>query len=165
MRNALAAHTTPPHGSSSLCSCCLSHRSACPAATQARDKAEAIANREDINNSSKMREIEKLYAGARAAGKGRKGAKGGKDKKGRDSKRKGPPLDKRMLADQRGVRKKDMKKRGGKAGGKGGKGGGGKGGAGKGGGGKGGAKGKAGGAGGGRAGGKAGGKGGGRGKR
>lgn len=50
--------------------------------------------------ASRMREIEKLYAKARAGGGAKKGGKGG-----RDGKRKGPPLDKRMKADKRGLAK------------------------------------------------------------
>lgn len=95
----------------------------------ARAKATSVAAQEDVPMASRMREIQKLYAKARAAGKGR-GGKGGKD-----SKRRGPPLDKRMLADKRGQDKRGRKggskgkgrggkaMRGGKAGGSRGKGG------------------------------------------
>lgn len=76
----------------------------------ARQKATTIAAQEDVPMASKMREIEKLYAKARAAGGGKKGGKKG----GKDGKRKGPPLDRRMLADKRGDKK--AAKRGGKKG-------------------------------------------------
>lgn len=46
--------------------------------------------------NSKMREIERVYARARAGGKKGKG-KDGKGKDGKKGKGKGPPLDKRML--------------------------------------------------------------------
>ena len=64
---------------------------------------------DDVPASSKIREIEKLYARARAAGK--KDSKGGKGKKG--GPRKGPPLDKRMKMDKRGMQKA-MRSKGGK---------------------------------------------------
>jgi hypothetical protein len=88
----------------------------------ARQKATSIAAQEDVPMASKMREIEKLYAKARAAGgKGKKGKGGGKD-----GKRRGPPLDKRMLKDKRGQAKAGGKRGGGGKKGRGGSGGGGK---------------------------------------
>lgn len=67
----------------------------------ARSKAEAISGNEDMAAGSKAREIEKLYAKARASGKG-------KDKKGKPSrsaqyKNKGKPLDPRLRKDKRQV--------------------------------------------------------------
>ncbi len=67
----------------------------------ARQKAEAIAGQDDVPASSKLREIEKVMAKARATGKGRKGGKAG-----RGAKRKGPRLDPRMRADKRQVNSK-----------------------------------------------------------
>ncbi|KAI8471074.1 MAG: adoMet-dependent rRNA methyltransferase spb1 [Monoraphidium minutum] len=102
----------------------------------ARQKANSIASQEDVPMASKMREIEKLYAKARAGGGAKKGKK--------DGKRKGPPLDKRMLKDRRGAKKAERRGGGGGKKGKGGAGGGG------GGGGRGKGKGRAGGGGGGK---------------
>ncbi|GAB4820618.1 hypothetical protein N2152v2_007664 [Parachlorella kessleri] len=71
--------------------------------TQARQKAEAIANQEDVPMKSKMREIEKLYAQARGSGKkeGKKLSRRGAEQ----AQRKGPALDKRMRKDKRGADK------------------------------------------------------------
>jgi AdoMet-dependent rRNA methyltransferase SPB1 len=67
---------------------------------QARQKAEAIANQEDVPMKSKMREIEKLYAQAKS---GRKSGKGKKKPSRNDQyKKKGPRLDARMRKDRRG---------------------------------------------------------------
>lgn len=66
----------------------------------ARQKAEAIAGQDDVPAASKMREIERVMAKARATG-GK-----GKKKGGRNSKRKGPPLDSRLRADKRQVNAK-----------------------------------------------------------
>ena len=101
--------------------------------TQARQKAEAVANQEDVPMKAKMREIEKLYAQARNDSK-----KGGVKKKGGGGradqyKSKGPPLDARMRKDKRGMDAADRRNKAkGRGGGKGkasrgGKGGGGKG--------------------------------------
>ena len=75
---------------------------------QARNKAESIVDNEDMSVSSKAREIGKLYAKAQAAGRDRKKRSGGKDDKKKMSRsarekaqRKGPPLDRRLLADKR----------------------------------------------------------------
>lgn len=65
----------------------------------ARQKAEAIAGQEDVPAASKMREIERVMAKARATG-------GKGKKKGRNAKRKGPPLDPRLRADKRQVHAK-----------------------------------------------------------
>lgn len=65
---------------------------------KARQKAESIAAQEDVSAAAKMREIEKLYSQARQG----KGAKKTRGRDGRDGKRKGPPLDKRMKKDKRG---------------------------------------------------------------
>lgn len=99
--------------------------------TQARQKAESIANQEDVPMKAKMREIEKLYAKARATGSKSK-KPGGGSRSDQYKKKKGPPLDARMRKDKRGmdaaVRRNKAKGRappkGAKAGGgKGGKGG------------------------------------------
>ena len=100
--------------------------------TQARQKAESIANQEDVPMKAKMREIEKLYARARASGNKSK-KPGGGSRSDQYKKKKGPPLDARLRKDKRGmdaaVRRNKAKgrapPRGAKAaaGGKGGKGG------------------------------------------
>lgn len=72
---------------------------------QARQRAESIANQEDVPTNSKMREIQKVYAKARASGSKSKGKK-----------RKGPPLDRRMKKELRATKriaKRDGKKIGG----------------------------------------------------
>lgn len=67
----------------------------------AKSKAEAVVGQEDLSERGKAREIEKLYAKARA-GKGAKKAKPTRVQKRHGSK--GPPLDGRMRADKRQVR-------------------------------------------------------------
>lgn len=88
--------------------------------SQARQKAEAIAGQEDMPMSAKLKEIEKLYAKARSGGSGGGGKKGKSKKNGRGDrgKRKGPPLDRRMKKDKRGmeVAAKRLKKKSGKRG-------------------------------------------------
>lgn len=77
--------------------------------TQARQKAEAVANQQDVPASAKMREIEKIY----------KQAKFGSSKKKKPSrsdqyKRKGPALDARLRSDRRGLKaaeKRNKKRR------------------------------------------------------
>lgn len=77
--------------------------------TQARQKAETIANQQDVPAKAKMREIEKIY----------KQAKFGSNKKKKPSrsdqyKRKGPALDARLRSDRRGLKaaeKRNNKKR------------------------------------------------------
>jgi hypothetical protein len=72
--------------------------------TAARAKAEAVMGSGDLSERGKAREVDKLYAQARAG----KGAKGNKSKKpSRSASRHakpGKPLDGRMLADKRQVR-------------------------------------------------------------
>ncbi|WIA36773.1 hypothetical protein OEZ86_008035 [Tetradesmus obliquus] len=81
----------------------------------ARAKATSVAAQEDVPMASKMKEIENIYAKARAMnGPGKKGGKGG-GKRGGD-KRKGPALDKRMKADKRGMKKAEKAKKGGRKG-------------------------------------------------
>ena len=87
--------------------------------TQARQKAESIANQDDVPMKAKMREIEKLYAQARSGGKKKKGG-GGRNEQ---YKKKGPPLDARLRKDKRGMDAAARRNKG--KGGKGGKGGGG----------------------------------------
>jgi AdoMet-dependent rRNA methyltransferase SPB1 len=92
----------------------------------ARAKANQVAAQEDVPMGARLREVEKLYAKARAeGGKGGKGGKAGGKGGGGGKRGRGPPLDKRMLADKRG-RGASAGRGGGKGGGKGGKGGGGK---------------------------------------
>lgn len=66
----------------------------------AKSKAEAVVGQEDLSERGKAREIEKLYAKARAG----KGAKKGKPTRAQKRHAKGPPLDGRMRADKRQVR-------------------------------------------------------------
>ncbi|PSC71474.1 rRNA methyltransferase [Micractinium conductrix] len=68
--------------------------------TQARQKAEAVSNQEDVPLKQKMREIEKIYNQAKA-GKGKKGklSRTGEYKQ----QKKGPKLDARMRKDRRGL--------------------------------------------------------------
>ena len=67
---------------------------------KARLKSEAIVGQEDIPMRSRMKEVEKVYAKARAAGAGK-----GKKKQTRSGKetatRKARPLDRRMMSDKR----------------------------------------------------------------
>jgi AdoMet-dependent rRNA methyltransferase SPB1 len=98
--------------------------------TQARQKAESIANQEDVPMKAKMREIEKVYSQARASGKGRRGGKDkgkGKPSRGDEHRKRGPPVDARLRSDKRGLdraaaRGKGKGKRGGGGGGGRGKG-------------------------------------------
>ncbi len=75
---------------------------------KARQKSEAIVNQEDVPMRSRMKEVEKVYAKARAAGKG-----SGKKKQTRSAKeassRKGRPLDRRMMSDKRELNSKRKK--------------------------------------------------------
>ncbi|KAK9814670.1 hypothetical protein WJX72_009544 [[Myrmecia] bisecta] len=71
----------------------------------ARHKAEGIAAQDDVPTAAKTREIEKLYAKARATGKGKK-AKPTRA----DQYKKKRPLDRRMLSDKREVKGKAKKK-------------------------------------------------------
>ncbi|CAL8471869.1 g11411 [Coccomyxa elongata] len=72
--------------------------------TAARAKAEAVVGQEDLSERGKAREIEKLYAKARAG----KGAKKGKPSRSaqRANQTKGKPLDGRLRADKRQVNSK-----------------------------------------------------------
>ena len=75
---------------------------------KARQKSEAIVGQEDVPLRSRMKEVEKIYAKARAAGKG-----AGKKKQTRSAKqassRKGRPLDRRMMSDKRETHSKSKK--------------------------------------------------------
>ena len=73
-----------------------------PPPPQARQKAEAVANQEDVPLKQKMREIEKLYNQARA-GKGAKKKGGGSRSEKFKAQKKGPRLDARMRKDRRGT--------------------------------------------------------------
>jgi len=66
----------------------------------AKSKAEAVVGQEDLSERGKAREIEKLYAKARAG----KGAKKAKPTRVQKRHAKGPPLDGRMRADKRQVK-------------------------------------------------------------
>ncbi|KXZ53085.1 hypothetical protein GPECTOR_8g77 [Gonium pectorale] len=75
---------------------------------QAKHKANAVADQEDVPMKSKIREIEKIYAKARSSAK-----KGKKGKKG--ERRGGPPLDNRLKKDKKSMmraKQKQMKKKG-----------------------------------------------------
>ena len=73
----------------------------------ARAKAEAISGQEDLPMGSKMKEIQKLMAKAKASGKG----KGSKKKATRsDQYKKTKPMDRRMFSDKRAVNFKAKKK-------------------------------------------------------
>ncbi|KAG2453439.1 hypothetical protein HYH02_001662 [Chlamydomonas schloesseri] len=73
---------------------------------QAKQKANAVADQEDVPMKSKMREIEKIYAKAHSSAK-RKSRKG----------RKGPPLDKRLKKDKKSIKRAEQKaKKGGRKG-------------------------------------------------
>ncbi|KAL0044666.1 hypothetical protein WJX82_004707 [Trebouxia sp. C0006] len=72
----------------------------------ARAKAEAISGQEDLPMGSKMKEIQKLMAKARASGKG----KGKKKATRSDQYKKTKPLDRRMMSDKRAINHKAKKK-------------------------------------------------------
>ncbi|PNW75509.1 hypothetical protein CHLRE_12g529500v5 [Chlamydomonas reinhardtii] len=73
---------------------------------QAKQKANVVADQEDVPMKSKMREIEKIYAKAHSSAK-RKSKKG----------RKGPPLDKRLKKDKKSIKRAEQKmKKGGRKG-------------------------------------------------
>ena len=72
----------------------------------ARAKAEAISGQEDLPMGSKMKEIQKLMAKARASGKGNTKRKATRS----DQYKKGKPLDRRMFSDKRAVNFKAKKK-------------------------------------------------------
>ncbi len=61
-------------------------------------------------NNSKMREIAKLYAKARATGAGK--GKDGKSKGGKGGKSRGPPLDRRMKKDKKSMKRAELKAKG-----------------------------------------------------
>ena len=98
---------------------------------QARKRASTIMDQDDVPDVSKAREIEKIYAKARTAARGkRKEIKHVVARKFHKGNAGGPSVDKRMLADRRGALKAKGGgvKKGGRGGGKGGRGGGGRGG-------------------------------------
>ena len=70
----------------------------------ARAKAEAISGQEDLPMDSKMKEIQKLMAKAKASGKGKKKATRA------DQYKKSKPLDRRMMSDKRAINHKAKKK-------------------------------------------------------
>lgn len=72
----------------------------------ARAKAEAISGQEDLPMGSKMKEIQKLMAKARATGKGKTKKKATRS----DQYKKSKPMDKRMFSDKRAVNFKAKKK-------------------------------------------------------
>lgn len=67
---------------------------------QARQKANAVADQEDVPMKSKMREIEKIYAKAHS---------GAKRKNKRRDKKRGPPLDSRMKKDKKSMMRAKQK--------------------------------------------------------
>jgi hypothetical protein len=82
--------------------------------TQARAKAEGIVDQEDMSVGAKAREIGKLYARAKAAGKDKRAVRKSEKKMSRSARekarRKGPPLDRRMIADKMKGRAKAITK-------------------------------------------------------
>eukprot|EP00889_Picochlorum_renovo_P008695 jgi/Picre1/35725/NNA_003185.t1 len=62
-------------------------------------KAEAIANQEDVPARAKMREIEKIYRQAKSGSNKKK-----KPSRSDQYKKKGPPLDARLRSDRRGMK-------------------------------------------------------------
>ena len=95
--------------------------------TQAKAKANAVAENADLTARAKVQEIEKLYAQARSGNRSKKGfdkAGKGKTKMSRSAKEKAEramakkPLDRRQLADKRGQRSKEKASKGKKTRGK-----------------------------------------------
>ena len=74
----------------------------------ARAKAEAISGQEDLPMGSKMKEIQKLMAKAKASGKS-KTKKNSKATRS-DQYKKTKPMDRRMFSDKRAVNHKAKKK-------------------------------------------------------
>ena len=72
----------------------------------ARAKAEAISGQEDLPMGSKMKEIQKLMAKAKASGKGNTKKKASRS----DQYKKTKPMDRRMFSDKRAVNHKAKKK-------------------------------------------------------
>lgn len=90
---------------------------------QARKRASTIMEQDDVPDVSKVREIEKIYAKAKSAARGkRREIKHVVARKFHKGNAGGPSVDKRMLADRRGA----LKAKGGVGKGRGGRGGGGK---------------------------------------
>jgi AdoMet-dependent rRNA methyltransferase SPB1 len=95
---------------------------------QARKRASTIMEQDDVPDVSKAREIEKIYAKARTAARGkRREIKHVVARKVHKGNAGGPSVDKRMLSDRRGMLKAKggVKKGKGGRGGRGGRGGGG----------------------------------------
>lgn len=67
--------------------------------TQARQKAEAVANQDDVPMKSKMREIEKIYKQAKSGSSKKK-----KPSRADEYKKNRRPLDARMRKDYRGLK-------------------------------------------------------------
>ena len=95
--------------------------------TQAKAKANAVAENADLTARAKVQEIEKLYAQARSGNRSKKSfdkVGKGKTKMSRSAKEKTEramakkPLDRRQLADKRGQRSKDKASKGKKTRGK-----------------------------------------------
>ena len=91
----------------------------------ARSKSESIMDGDDMSVHRKAKEVSKLYAKAKAAGRDKRKGSGGKDANKKLSrsarekaKRKGPALDRRMIADKMKGKAKAITK-GGKGGAKG----------------------------------------------
>lgn len=92
---------------------------------QARQRASTIMEQDDVPDVSKVREIEKIYAKARTAARGkRREIKHVVARKFHKGNAGGPSVDKRMLSDRRGqaraLRAKGGVKKGGRGGGRGG---------------------------------------------
>jgi AdoMet-dependent rRNA methyltransferase SPB1 len=86
---------------------------------RAKLKAGKVAEQDELDAKSRMREIQRIYAKAQSTVKKQKGVKGKDDKKAKVNLRdrgpaKGPKLDSRMFADKRG-KKAAEKRKGGKS--------------------------------------------------
>ena len=66
---------------------------------QAKSKANSIVEQGDLSDRAKAKEVDKLYAKARAGKAAKK-----KPTRGDKYKKKGPPVDRRLLSDKRPVR-------------------------------------------------------------
>ena len=93
--------------------------------SQARKRASTIMEQDDVPDVSKVREIEKIYAKAKSAARGkRREIKHVVARKFHKGNAGGPSVDKRMLSDARGQKRAALRAKGGvRKGGRGGRGG------------------------------------------
>ena len=73
---------------------------------QAKTKANSIVEQGDLSERAKAKEVAALYAKAKKSGKAPKKKASRSDK----FKKKGPPLDRRLMSDKRPVNNKSKKK-------------------------------------------------------